>query len=65
MTETNSSAPRRIYACRRCGYMLRYNAPRCGDCYTKAPIYNHSTFWWTLLVGAMLALLVAVVTTAI
>ncbi len=58
MTDTNSSAPRRYYACRRCGYRLRYNAPRCGDCYTKTPIYNYRIFWRSLTVSGTLALLV-------
>ncbi len=62
MTEATTSATRRIYACRRCGYMLRYNAARCGDCYTKTPIYNHSTFWVALAIlgGATVASLALV-----
>lgn len=53
MTELTSTATRRIYTCTRCGYRLRYNASRCGDCYTKTPIYNHSLFWWSLLVAGL------------
>jgi len=56
MTDLTSSAPRRIYHCRRCGYRLRFNAPRCGDCYTKTPIYNHSAFWWSLLAAGLCVL---------
>lgn len=57
MTEIVHSAPRRIYSCPRCGYRLRYNAPRCGECYTKTPIYNHATFWWAVKGAAAFALL--------
>jgi len=58
MNETNSSAPRRYYTCRKCGYRLRFNAPRCGDCYSKTPIYNHVSFWRSLPVVGILVLLI-------
>ena len=34
--------------------MVRYNAPRCGDCYSKTPIYNHAAFWRSLAAGIIL-----------
>lgn len=57
MTETKTSAPRRIFRCPRCDHQLRYGAPRCGDCYTETPIYNRKWFWRGALPGAVLAAL--------
>lgn len=57
MSDVNHSAVRRHYACRHCNYMVRYNAPRCGDCYSKTPIYNHAFFWRSLMAAAAVAVI--------
>lgn len=53
-------ASHRWFGCRHCGHRLRFDAPRCGDCFNPTPMHNRRAFWVALCAALAVCALASV-----